>query len=180
MRWLLAVDPGVDNPAFAYFVDAILVIARRVAIPESLAALGPVDRCEQIARRICAAVAGPADALVIEQPQFYRASRSKGDPNKLALLVLVNGAVAALARQTWGSNISVDSPYPAQWAGQIPKSTKKGEAWKSPRGRLIRGQISHAEFIVCENNHDSVDAVGLGLWKLGRLFPASVYPGATG
>jgi hypothetical protein len=181
---LLAVDPGVDNPAFALFRHSQLMVARRVQLQDVLASLGPVDRCEFVANQILTDVVSAMgawpqlDALVVEQPQFYRASKSKGDPNKLALLVLVCGSMAAAVRAQFGRHVRIESYYPAEWAGQIPKSTKAKQAWKSPRGRLIRGQLSEAEFAAVQDTHDAVDAVGIGLRFLDRLIPPHVYPGA--
>lgn len=94
--------------------------------------------------------------LVIEKPQIYQGRKQKGDPNDLIDLAMVVGA--------WRH----EHPYtelvkPRQWKGQVPKAVMT---------KRILSKLTDAELAVLgdlKSNHNVVDAVGIGLWKLGRL-----------
>lgn len=111
------------------------------------------------------------NTIVFEKPQIYRASRSKGDPNQLIGLAGVAMAVVGLFHQE--SPVAVYSPTPAEWCGQLPKATK-GSAKASPRAQRILSRLSSEELALVPDQHDVIDAVGLGLWRLGRLAPRRV------
>lgn len=173
---LFALDPSVRSAGLAAFVSGALHAAWRFA-PElgSIAIredpLGVGERWRVIAREVAdqAFGRGYGGVLVWERPQIYRASKSKGDPNDLIGLAAIGNGVAADAR--WQG---VLAPTPAQWTGQVKKATK-GSAWKSPRGMRIRSRLAPDELALVPDQHDVVDAVGLGLWALGRLEVTRVY-----
>ncbi|MGN6103510.1 MAG: hypothetical protein ACTHU0_00155 [Kofleriaceae bacterium] len=165
---LLAVDPGTRYPAAALFDRGRLVAASRVPVPRALAKLERAERCRQIAKLIAAwaleKTGGPAPrALVFEWPQVYRATKSKGDPNDLIPLAAIGTAVAALLDVE-----QVVSPLPREWIGGIPK-VETGDPWASPRGHVLRSRIGVLELSAIVPSHDALDAVGLGMWALGRL-----------
>ncbi len=110
-------------------------------------------------------------ALVAELPQFYAVGKGKGNPNKLALLTLVVGAVAGQLA------VPCYDFLPAEWIGGVPKA-EAGDPWKSPRGAIIGSRLRPAERLRVASNHDSVDVAGIGLKILGRL-DKGVFPGAT-
>ena len=179
MRTLLTLDPGMGHPACAVFKDGRLVDCMRIA--------GSLDTTADPAMRSCVVADGVMawfsardfdllDEVAMELPQFYSRKKSKGDPNKLALLVLVCGAVAARMRTEYGCAITCY--HPGEWAGQLPKSTKRGEALTSPRGLRVVSKLSDAERGALADDHDSVDSVGIGLHHLGRFAPVRVFPGA--
>ena len=111
--------------------------------------------------------------LVIEWPQVYRAGKSKGDPADLLPLVGVGMCLAGLLHPG-----AIKSPTPAEWIGQLPKSTT-GDPWASARGQRIGSRLSDVERGRVVPSHDAVDAVGIGLYCLGRLERRRVFPGAT-
>lgn len=122
----------------------------------------------RVARDVEALLRTTGDAQIVshviyERPQIYAASRSKGDPNNLIGLAGVGASIAALC-----SPIEVLTPTPAQWCGQLPKTTK-GSAMTSPRAIRIMSRLDAAERLRVPDQHDVVDAVGLGLHALGRL-----------
>lgn len=172
---VLALDPGVEHPACACFVNGVLQVAERVKVPKhrELARLDEGERCRRIAELVEAwALARGCQTLVafvFERPQWYRNDRSKGDPNKLACLAMVGSGVAMALRAR------VVSPQPREWNYGIPKSDI-GNPWDSPRGLLIKSRLKD-EVVRCESTHDAVDAAGIGLWLLGRL--DRVFPGST-
>ena len=173
---LLALDPGTGHPAIASFKDAKLIVAARVKLPGTLTKLGRLERARAIAELVVAQALSytngePYDNLVCEMPQIYNHGKSKGDPNKILLLALVVAAVAGKM------GIPCTDFLPSEWIGQIPKSTKAGEAWTSARGVIIKSRLRD-EWTLCAPDNDSVDATGVGLKAVGRL-DRNVFPGST-
>ena len=173
---LLALDPGTKHPAIASFLDGKLVRADRVKVPACVAKMGRLERCRTIANLVVDRAMKFSDGnvyahFVAEMPQIYNRRSSKGDPNKLMLLALVVAAVAG------EMDITSYDYLPAEWIGGIPKSTKAGDAWTSPRGAIIKSRLRD-EWTLCADNNDAVDACGIGLKIIGRL-DRSIFPGAT-
>ncbi len=180
---LLAVDPSIRSPGAALFRSGLLIAAERVKVDAS-ANLSRGERCARVASAIIRwAIAYNAEprTLVYEWPQWYAASKSKGDPNDLAGLVGVGAEIGGqLSIALVPRNICLVrvTPTPSEWIGQLPKSTK-GDPWDSPRGARIKSRLTAAEFACVVPSHDSVDAIGLGLWSLGRLERKRVFSGST-
>lgn len=171
----LAVDPGIRYPAAAIFDGSKrLFAASRVKLPASLSRAPMGERCREVGRLIAVWVSEHVDVnliggLVIEYPQVYTASKSKGDPNDLLPLVGVGIAVATIFHET-----QVKSPTPREWIGQVPKD-ETGDPWLSARGQKIRRRLTQEEIDCIVVSHDALDAVGLGLWALGRLERVRVF-----
>src|SRR5690606_24449015 len=123
--------------------------------------------------------------IAFECPQWYERAKSKGDPNQLAG---VAGVAANVCGMLHRNNPVILSPKPAEWIGQISKvcptckgkakrkcSDCHGSAWETPRGRRIRSRLSPAELALVPDQNDAIDAVGIGLWALGRLKPERAY-----
>jgi hypothetical protein len=172
---VIAIDPSLTKPGLAVFQDRLLITAIRVHIPKGHPE-DPGARAMYVAREIFA-MSYPAvpNRLVYEWPQIYRAARSKGDPNDLIALAAIGSAFAGL----WSKDrlLEIQAPTPAQWIGQLPKS-ETGDPWDSPRGARIKSRLDPIELARVQAKHDAVDAVGLGLWSLGRLERHRVFPGA--
>jgi len=177
MNPLLAVDPGLLYPAASLFITGELQAASRVKVSGSASKLPIAERCRlvgQLIREWYDATKKPGDAwepevLVVEWPKIYTADKSEGDPNDLLGLAGINCAVATLF-----PHAKVLSPIPREWTGNVKKS-KSGDPWASPRGIRIRSRLSDLEVSRVIPSHDAVDAVGLGLWALGRFERRRVY-----
>jgi hypothetical protein len=176
---LLAVDPSLRCTGVALFVDGRLTAAG--VVRPAIKTGSPVDRAAQIAREVRSYVAQQGvsawmSEIVLEWPQVYRAAKSKGDPNDLLGIAAVCGAVA-----TYWPNSQITAYKPAEWAGQLPKATSHKQALASPRGRRVFGRLQGDEVLVWDQlrYHDAVDAVGIGLYHLGRLKPRRVLPGTS-
>lgn len=173
---LLALDPSVRSPGMALFRNDVLSSAGRLTIKRSKI---PGIACSDgqwwltVAHDILKWV-GPVAVrtLVFEKPQIYTAYKSKGDPNDLVGLAGVAAAVAGMLR--WHGPLEVFSPTPAEWIGQLPKTTR-GSAKESPRAKRILSRLSPAELALVPDQHDAIDAVGIGLWCLGRLTPRTTF-----
>ncbi len=165
----LAVDPGIRYPAAAIFdEDKKLLAASRVKLPGAVSRLDMGERCREVGRLIAIWTSEHVNleligGICIEWPQIYTASKSKGDPNNLTPLAGVGVAVATIFHDA-----TVVSPVPREWIGQVPKS-EDGDPWASPRGQKIRRRLTPDEIECIVISHDAIDAVGLGLWALGRL-----------
>lgn len=175
MTVLLALDPSVRSPGAAVFRNNVLVAAGKVKLPVMLASLPEGMRWQRVAEAIIewAYSAGSCyrpEKIVYERPQIYTASKSKGDPNDLIALAAIGAAVCSwyVAKPPINQAIVIETPTPAQWAGQIPKATK-GSAKDSPRAKRILSRLSPIELAQAPNQHDALDAIGLGLHALGRL-----------
>jgi len=98
---------------------------------------------------------------VIEKPQVYRIS--KADPNDLIALSVVVGEWKEYLGQ---QGAEVELVTPKSWKGSVPKKihnarvlsllTKKEVALLPKRTRAK------------DYDHNLLDAVGLGLWRMGR------------
>ena len=178
---LLAVDPGAAHPAAALFRGGKLIAAERVVL-EEMTKLSPLDRSVRIAHAVLRWVVGREGRpryLVCEWPQVYRPGKGKGDPNDLILIAGIAGSIAgalamAVAIGAEERSLVVSSPTPGEWAGQVPKSTT-GDPWASARGIRIRSRLSDSEALCVVPSHDAVDAVGIGLYALGRFERRRVY-----
>lgn len=180
---LLAVDPATRSPGVALFRGGALVAADTIKIDPDIHELGIGARCPRVAAEILrwafASGASPK-FLVLEWPVIYPEGKAKkgkrGEkrhvrPADILKIAGVGAAVAgmlSLSMSHRNVGLQVASPEPAEWIGQVPKATT-GDAWASPRGALVRACLSAAELERVAGGHDSIDAVGLGLWALGRL-----------
>lgn len=168
MSILLAVDPSIRSPGAAIFVSNELAAACVLKLEDIGGDIG--HRTRYASRRICdwARATGlpvtSATVLIYEWPQIYAAAKSKGDPNDLPGLAAVGAGVAAM--MPWHSSIL--TPTPREWTGGVPKSTK-GDPWLSARGIRIASRLSEKELSLVPKSHDAIDAVGLGLFALGRF-----------
>lgn len=146
---LIAIDPGTEQAGFARFVEGRLVQATLVREKGST----KEQRAWRVARKL-GELFETGEDLVIEHPQIY--VRSKGDPDDLLALALVVGGV--LAVHEGGELVR-----PRTWKGQVPK--------KIMTNRILK-HLAGDERALCakvKDNHNVLDAVGVGLWKLKRL-----------
>lgn len=154
--YVLAVDPSLTCTGWARFNFGRLV------------ACG-VNRTASDARfdvRIARAADVPRDTVwslfVIEWPQVYTYGKSKGDPNDLLAVAAVAGA--ALARTTAHE---VRTPRPAQWKGQVPKPIHNARVLA--RLDAVEQAMLARAGVPASLLNNVIDAIGLGLWALGRM-----------
>ncbi len=143
---MICIDPGVKACGFAVFRDGVLRSARYLNIDAV-----PWENW--------------MDELVIEMPRIYPGSgQQKGDLNDLLDLAAVVGYCEGLHQGeegAWGPRSRV---FPAQWKGQVPKKIMTARIL-SKLSEIELGRIER----VGAKDHNTLDAVGIGLWKLGRL-----------
>lgn len=182
---LIALDPASATGA-ALFVKGKLHATALLAskAPAKASSLGPaITRAASIGDQLLAWYATNEqtlpDTLLIqiayEWPQIYQrgaASKTKGDPNNMLMLAAIaTGAVLRL-RQAMPAHVKILAyPYtPATWIGQLKKDPKV-PADQSPRGQLVARNLNDAESLIAraQLQHDVWDAIGIGLFHLGRL-----------
>lgn len=94
--------------------------------------------------------------VIIENPQVYRGG--KVDPNDLLVLARDVGRVEQMAID---AGLRVELVHPRTWKGNVPKTVHQR--------RILAALDANERAMVEGKKHDVVDAVGLGLWKVGRL-----------
>lgn len=153
---LVTIDPGTEQAGFALFTEGVLVRAELIVEKGTT----KEQRAWKVAKKLGALYEKDSE-LVIEHPQVY--TRGPGDPDDLLALALVVGGVLALCD---GGEIV----RPAQWKGQVPKKIMSARILKalSDEERILTDKI--------KNNHNVLDAIGVGLWKLKRFKPGSTNP----
>lgn len=149
---LFAFDPGARSIAWARFECARLV------------ACGYVDAktVDELQRAIEVTNVRGREA-VIELPQVYQQRAWKGDPNDLIAVAVTVGRIAAEV----GAGGLVRLVRPHGWKGSTPKDVMTARI----ESKLLteESKILHCANIPRAKRHNAIDAIGLGLWALGRL-----------
>ena len=143
---LFALDPG-NNTGWAVFEDGSLLDAGVL----------PFGAVRQELRIYS------GDSVLIEVPRHYP-HREKGDVNDLLDLSLRAGELKAWAE---GKTQKVELVWPRTWKGTAPKEIHNQRVLRALKAfelKLLPKSPRAKKF-----DHNCVDAVGLGLWKLGRL-----------
>lgn len=160
---ILALDPGTKISGLAWFDDRILVHSHRH---------GPYDDPDDMAQDVAASTCAHAfDRLVVEVPRVY-GGNSPADPNDLVKIAIVVGAAIGQAKM---NGCDVTRVAPAEWKGQVDKKIMATRSFiaLSPTERRVL-QTNPSVCATGKNSHEGVildvwDAVGIGLWHLGRL-----------
>lgn len=100
------------------------------------------------------------DVVIIEKMVVYPGMRQKGDQNDLITLSIIGGAAAAALRGL--ETIFVE---PREWKGQVPKAIMS----KRILAELSADERTKIEKMPASLKHNALDAVGLGMWNLGRI-----------
>ena len=136
---LLAIDPGKNSTGIALFGGGELLDVELAKDPYHVANLAM----------------NPVDEVIVELPRAY-GPRSPVDPNDLILLGALAGFLVGITpcNRRWYI-------HPQDWKGQMPKEIDNQ--------RTIRHlKDNERQLLGARPNHNVVDAVGIGLWVLGR------------
>jgi hypothetical protein len=148
---LMTVDPG-KNLGWAMFEDGRLIetgLIEAHSLADTVFEL--VGVCERHR---------PAEA-VIEIPQVYQQRLWKGDQNDLVDVAVIAGAAAATL-------IAYAEPQlirPHGWKGNRPKAIDNRHTFS------LLDDEEKSKIPSGAKRHNVLDAVGMGLWKLGRRKP---------
>jgi len=160
METMLAVDPGKFHAAGAVFVDGRLKRSGLFETPLRDPATAGLDLGSSLARFVGGY---EIESLVVEYPIVY--PRGPGDPNDLLALAYVAGVLVGVLKP-----LSPRLVTPNRWKGNVPKKVIRlrvlGDRAAGVEGRLSKDEV---EILGDDPSHHIVDAVGIGLWALGRL-----------
>ncbi len=169
MRSILAVDPSLACTGWAVFDNGQLSSA---GIIPTKPRLSYRDRLHEVRKALPFSGGAPFDLLVLEWPQIYREKKQtkrdafgnarRTDPNDLLWVAAVAGIVLTTVHAT-----DVLMQRPGDWKGQVPKSIHNARviARLSPpeREAFRRAGLPKSQ------EHNAIDAIGLGLTALGRM-----------
>lgn len=141
MTRLLAVDPG-NTTGFALFEDTTLT------------------RCG-VVRSSALHMLPDADELVIEVPRMRRRHPRPDDVLQVAALA---GMVSGHFNGS-GQCKHVTQVTPSQWKKNLPKNI----CWDRVRRCLWPQELKITEAPLGRLDHNARDAIGIGLWHLGRF-----------
>ena len=156
---LIAIDPGLRWCGVARFYEGgELQQAELVRSPGT--DRGPMA-WRRMADHVRSAIITQTYKAVVEVPRIYpHSAQQKGDLNDLLELAGVVGALA-------GVFDVLEFVYPATWKGQVPKKVMNAR---------VLATLSLAErSALIHNDHNTLDAVGIGLFYLGRLGARKVF-----
>lgn len=159
-KTLIAIDPGLRACGVAWFAGDALVKAALVLNTEK-EKRGP-EAWRSMAACVGRALLYTADTLVLEIPQVYRLRFSGGDPADLLELAGVDGAVVGVMYERAGKLVGY---LPRQWKGQTPKPVHNQRVMAALSTEERETVEPCAKHLV----HNVVDAIGLGLFHLGRI-----------
>lgn len=146
---LYTADSGVRAFGWARFVEAQLCAVELLR----------ADNVNAMINKVRCLHTEPGASLVIEKPRVYRERQWKGDPNDLIDVALVAGAAGTLGRFH-------KFVHPDVWKGSVPKHIHT----KRVLARLDRNELELVQAIRPKSlQHNAIDAVGIGLWTLGRM-----------
>ena len=166
---VFCLDPGLRGSGFAYFAGGELRHAAYVK-NEHEGRGPPAHRA--MARAVYPKLLsnGQSPVCLVEFPQVYPDMQHvKGGLNALNDLLDVAGVAAAVAA-VCPSHYSVRFFLPREWKGTIAKDIMTERIRRSLTERERRCIVS-----VGSKDHNTLDAIGIGLHALGRL-NKKVYP----
>lgn len=167
---LRSIDPGTDWAGLALFWQGTLVQSSVLRDVQRLPVVHPngYDPRDRV------------DVLVIEKPQIY--PRSPANPNDQITLAINAGEWKQANPHIW-----LVMPHPRQWKGQVPKCVTQDRVLKAltpaelailkptqeeidviARAMREPNREKQKRMGVTGKRHNEYDAVGLGLWELGR------------
>lgn len=159
--YLMAVDPGFSassGTGWAFF-DRGALAACGVITPKSTRL---AEKIEEI-RNILDDVGRMAvRVFVIEIPRVYPGPRQKGDQNDIIDLAVVAGALIA---PNASEKLLV---HPRTWAGTVPKKIRHERLLRKESEGGVLSAAERARFPGGAKAHNAFDAVGIGLWAIGR------------
>lgn len=158
---ILALDPSIVSPGVAWFVDGALEASACIKVKRDTS-LTAGARCQSaVADIFLWGILRSPDLLVFEYPQIY----AHDTPATANAVIHMAGVGVGLAERL---HVPCITYVPGTIWGQLPKY-KTGSYWKSPRGARIWDRLSVVERAVAGDQHDRGDAIGIGLFQLGRF-----------
>ena len=167
--YLVAIDPGLRHAGVAIFDLGGVLVACEVTRARDKGS-DPLALNESVAAYVTKFVREHLSAdkplrVVAEWPRVFGRGKSKGDPNDLLPLSGCSSACVARLRPETCAAVRPD-----EWKGQAPTDTvvrARVASRLSPREANI---LAHAEHAAGKTlGHNVLDAVGIGLFAVGRF-----------
>lgn len=144
---LLTVDPGKHSFGWARFDGDTLMACGMAVIDEVEGMFGDLS----------------GEDAIVEKPQIYTHDKMRGDPNDLIDVAITAGAVGGVLSRK-GAHVAYLRPH--RWKGSRPKNVDN--AYTLERMRPHEKFLLERCGVTKHKRHNVVDAIGIGLWKLGR------------
>lgn len=154
---LVAIDPGKKWNAYARFRGGVLLAVE----------YKEVFREPIVSLQLPWVGGGGNLIVVVEKPQVYPGGRTQR-PNDLIDVAIGAGiGVGHFLNAT--ADVAVEQITPRTWKGTVPKEVME----RRILSRLTDSEndviLQYSATLPKSKRHNVVDAVGIGLWKLGRL-----------
>lgn len=184
---IFAFDPGLNSPGGAVFVNGVLRAADAISIPGAFTKMPMGARVDAVARTSMRWFLGRLETIaeshnenaltfadelvcVYEKPTLYGGGVSEKDPDDIIHIAMVGAAFAAL--RTWHK---ITAPEPKEWNFGTKKiKLNNPTIWQGQRGQQVARRLTLAERALVPDKHDAIDAVGQGLFELGKMEPIRV------
>lgn len=159
MAWVIAVDPG-RNSGVAKFEDGKL---SKVALVHN------EDLAVSLDDMVSEAEEGTEVLIIVEVPQVYNVTKSKGNPNDLIKLAMTAGCPITIA-DLWDAEVLEVKPY--EWKGQLPKEVVQQRVERILT--IEEKAVLERDLRSCESPvpkhlwHNVYDAIGIGLGQVDR------------
>lgn len=152
---MITIDLGLNGCGFAEWVGDQMVRARYIKRIE-----GSASKAYQMAWtlyfRFCLPVSA-TETIIIERPRIY--TKMKVDPADILNLFEVGATLQGMHGRP------VEWIEPHQWKGSVDADVMTERI----RSRLTQEELGGIESCPASLMHNIIDAVGIGLWVLGRL-----------
>ena len=158
---LVSVDPGVNATGLAVFEDEELVgvrLLRAGSLRHMISVLVNEEWPVQF---------GYPETVIIEQPTVYRRG-GKGDSKDLISVAIVAGAAAA-AYGCESLDQTIKFVEPRTWKGSVPKKVHNERILDKLRILELQYFNMCIDDVPSSLAHNMIDAVGIGLYDLGRM-----------
>lgn len=159
--YLLAVDPGIRGCGVAMFHRDRKTMLRAGYVRNTVTKGDDMAAVIAMAKavRVWTGQGLYVDTVWVEWPRVYTAAKSKGDPNDLLPLAAVGSAVCVLHWDAAGHRV-----YPYEWKGQMSKEVCHARTL----ARMSKEELDRIETVGAKD-HNTYDAIGIGLHALGRF-----------
>ena len=155
----VSLDPGSNATGWAWWEGGELYGGGVVRGTAGSAVDTGIDAGRVIQRH-----AGAVAFIIYERMAIYKFTSQRGDQNDLIPLAEIAGAAC-------GALGARGEPVLARtWKGQVPKDVCHARCRSRLNERELRHAVAAEEIVIASLRHNFWDAIGIGLWKIGRLW----------
>ncbi len=155
---IVSIDPGTKCSGFAVFAESDTEEKPVLIRCGVFRGDDWIDTANHVPEFSCE---NPDDLkLIIEDPRIYPVTNVR--PNDLMKLSAAVGAIVAKVSAKFTKLVT-----PSQWKKSVPKTIHQKRIWRT----LNESEKEILDSCLCPKSlhHNVVDAVGIGLWHVGRM-----------